>query len=217
MRIYDISVPITPSMPTWPGDPPIELRLDSAIAAGDTANVSRLSMGVHTGTHIDAPKHFIDDGKTIGWIPLIKLIGEVLVLVVDSKETVISEQVLITHPGCGLLKSASKVLFRTRNSLLWQTHPHTFIKDYVGIDRSGAIFLNQFKLDLIGIDYLSIAPYEETDGPHQILLANETVLLEGLDLSDVPGGNYELFCLPLRLPDCEGAPARVILVDKMCE
>lgn len=215
MKIYDISVPITQSIPTWPGDPLVELRQESAIAAGDSANVSHLSMGVHTGTHIDAPKHFIDDGKTVDQIPFTKLIGDVLVLVIDRNENVISERVLKTHPDRVLLESASKVLFRTRNSTLWQSDPHTFIKDYVGIDKSGAVFLNQLKLDLIGIDYLSIAPYEETEEPHQILLTNETVLLEGLDLSDVTGGNYELFCLPLRLPGCEGAPARVILVDHL--
>jgi len=214
MKIFDISVPITPSMPVWPGDPPVEIQQVADISSGDSANVSWMGMGVHCGTHIDAPKHFIDSGKTIDQIPLEKLIGEVLVMEIDSTENVISERVLTEHPNRDFLETASKLIFRTRNSSLWAAYPHTFQEDYVGINTAGARYLSQFQLDLIGIDYLSIAPYQDTLEPHQILLAHEIVLLEGLNLSEVPGGVYTLYCLPLKIPGCEGSPARVVLVGR---
>ena len=214
MKIYDISVPITPDMPVWPGDPAVDLQQVSVIASGDSANISHLSMSVHTGTHIDAPKHFIDNGNTIGQIPLEKLVGEVLVMQIDDSVNVISALVLKSHPGIDLLEDAQKVLFRTLNSSLWRQSPNEFRQDYIGIDASGAEFLAGLGLDLIGIDYLSIAPYDETLAPHQILLAEDIVLLEGLDLSKVQAGIFELYCLPLKIPGCEGAPARVILVDR---
>lgn len=214
MKIYDISVPITPDMPVWPGDPAVDLQQVSTISSGESANVTHLSMSAHTGTHIDAPKHFIDNGKTIGQIPMEKLVGEVLVMQIDHSIDVVSKTVLQSHPHRSLLEDARKVLFRTRNSTLWHQSPRNFRKDYVGIDASGAEFLAELGLDLIGIDYLSIAPFDEALAPHQILLAENIVLLEGLDLSNVPSGVYELYCLPIHLPGCEGAPARVILVDR---
>jgi arylformamidase len=214
MKIYDISVPITPNLPVWPGDPAVDLQQVTAIASGELANITHLSMSVHTGTHIDAPKHFIDNGNTIGQIPLEKLVGEVLVMEIDDNVNVISGVVLQSHPAIDLLKDTRKVLFRTRNSSLWRQSPNEFRSDYVGIDRSGAELLASLGLDLVGIDYLSIAPFEETLSPHLALLADEIVLLEGLDLSHVSAGIYELYCLPINLPGCEGAPARAILVDR---
>lgn len=212
MKIFDISVQITPFMPVWPGDPPVEIQQVAEMSTGDSANVSRITIGVHCGTHIDAPKHFFDAGKTIGQIPLEKLIGEVLVMDIDHEEDVISDHVIKQHPHRPLLENATKVIFRTRNSTLWNDYPYLFQEDYVGINAAGAVYLSQFNLDLIGIDYLSVAPYQETLEPHQILLAREIVLLEGLNLSGVPGGVYDLYCLPLNIPGCEGSPARAILV-----
>jgi arylformamidase len=214
MKIYDISVPITPDMPVWPGDPAVKLQQVSAISSGESANITHLSMSAHTGTHIDAPNHFLDNGKTIGQIPLEKLVGDVLVMQIDDSENLISELVLQSHPAIDQLKVARKVLFRTRNSSLWRISPNEFRKDYVGIDASGAEFLAGLGLDLIGIDYLSIAPFDDALIPHQTLLIKDIVLLEGLDLSHVAAGIFELYCLPLNLPGCEGAPARVILVDR---
>lgn len=213
MNIYDISIPITTVMPVWPGDPPVDLVQVSAIAKGDSANVTRLSMSVHTGTHIDAPKHFFEEGISVDQIPLTKMIGPVLVIEIDPQVNVISEQILKSHPNHALLNEAKKVLFRTRNSNLWSQFPDSFHQNYVGIDASGARYLRDFHLDLIGIDYLSVAPFDETERPHQVLLSDGCILLEGLDLSGVPGGVYEIICLPLNIPACEGAPARVILVD----
>lgn len=214
MKIYDITVPISSSMPVWPGDPLVSLNQISAIKNGDHSNVTQIRMSVHTGTHIDSPRHFIDSGKTVDQIPIEKLTGNILVLVIDETEKVISQRVLKQHPHRNLLERTTKVLFRTRNSTLWQLHPITFQPDFVGIDTSGAEYLSKLNLELIGIDYLSIAPYGDTLLPHQVLLSKEIVLLEGLDLSGVPGGTYELYCLPLTIMGCEGAPARVILVDQ---
>ena len=215
MKTIDISLSIHPSMPVWPGDPHIDLHQVSTIANGDTSNVSQLTMSVHTGTHIDAPKHFIDSGLTVDQIPLEQLIGEVLVLEIDYDVDIISDHILQSHPNKALLEAATKVLFKTRNSNLWAEKPTVFDKNYVGIDTSGARYLQQLNLDLIGIDYLSIAPFNETSSPHQILLSGGSVLLEGLNLSAVTGGVYELFCLPMNITGCEGAPARVMLIDRL--
>lgn len=214
MKIYDISLPIQPNMPVWPGDPPVEMQALSLIEKGDHSNVTQIKMSVHTGTHIDAPHHFIHSGDTVDQIPLRKMIGKVFVMVIDDDVDVISDQVLELHPDFQSLKQATKVLFRTRNTSLWHSHPKTFQRDYVGINASGAALLASLNLDLIGVDYLSIATYHETNEPHQILLSKEIVLLEGIDLSKVPSGFYELYCLPLLIQGCEGAPARVILIDR---
>ena len=212
MKIYDISLPITPSMPVWPGDPPTELEYISAISDGEHANVTFLHLCAHTGTHIDAPKHFIDNGKTIEQIPLDKLIGETLVLHIAEEIEVINASVLKAHPLQAQLLKAKKVLFRTRNSSLWSAFPNSFIEDYVGIDASGAAYLAALGMNLIGVDYLSVAPYKATYEPHHILLSQEIILLEGINLSEVPQGTYQMFCLPLKISGSDGAPARAILI-----
>lgn len=213
-RIYDISVPISIDMPVWPGDPKVTIRQVSSIQKGDEANVSQIRMSVHTGTHIDAPHHFFEDGKTIDQIPLEKLVGEVLVMDMGTDRCQISEDALNDHPQFAELLIASKVLFKTVNSDLWESSSDAFNKNYVGIDSSGAIFLANLNLELIGVDYLSIAPFIETEYPHQTLLAKDIVLLEGINLNGVPAGVYNFFCLPLNILGCEGAPARGILVSK---
>jgi arylformamidase len=211
-RIYDISVPIYPGMPVWPGDPKVTIRQVSSIGKGDEANVSQMRMSVHTGTHIDAPKHFIEDGKTLDQIPLEKLTGGVLVMDMGEDVKEITADSIKSNPQFNELLNTSKIIFKTSNSRLWETYPETFYEDYVGVTASAAQFLAGKSLDLIGVDYLSIAPFTETDLPHQILLEKEIILLEAVNLSGVPAGTYTLFCLPLNIVGCEGAPARVILV-----
>ena len=195
--IYDISTPISSNMPVWPGDPPVCFRYLSKIEDGDNATVTEVQMSVHTGTHIDAASHFISGAQTIDQIPLHKLIGQVLVLNIDPAEKVINEQVLKLHHLHQEISLVRKILFKTRNSQIWKDSLSTFQTDYVGIDRSGAGYLAQFDLDLIGVDYYSIAPFTETREPHVILLGKEIVLLEGINLSSVPEGYYQLYCLPL--------------------
>jgi len=212
MKIYDISIPTTNGMVNWPGDPPVKLSQISEIKKGDESNISYLEMCVHTGTHIDAPKHYIDDGKTIDAIIMEKLIGEVLVVNIKAEINVITEEVLRSHSQFDAIIKAKRILFHTRNSNLWEARSETFDKTYVGIDRSGAKFLTELDVDLVGLDYLSVAPFTETLEPHQIFLSNEVVLLEGINLKNIVEGFYRLFCLPLNIPGSDGAPARAILI-----
>jgi arylformamidase len=211
MEIYDISIPITSSMIVWPGDPQVTIRQLSAIQQGEESNVTQIRMSVHTGSHIDAPKHFIDSGNTIEEIPLQKLIGDALVIEIDEKIDVISAEVLKSLLNFDGIKDIRKILFHTRNSAFWHQTSRTFQEDFVGIDSSGAEFLANFDLDLVGLDYLSIAPFHDISKPHKTLLSKEVILLEGIDLTAVPGGIYHLCCLPLKLIGIEGAPVRAIL------
>lgn len=213
MIFYDISVPIKPNMPIWPGDPQVELTSLASISSGDQSNLTKICMSMHTGTHIDAPKHFINHGKTVDQIPLEKLCGKAVVIQFDDEFDVICESDLINHPNRPFLESASKILFRTRNSSLWDSSPGKFKQNYVGIDPSAANYLCHLELDLIGIDYLSVAPFMDTQTSHEILLSAGIVLLEGLNLSDIKSGIYELFCLPLKVIGVEGSPVRAILVE----
>jgi len=213
MRIHDISVPISKSLPVWLGDPQPVVRQLQTIREGDSSNVSLIQMSVHTGTHIDAPRHFLESGKTIDNIPLDKLIGQTLVIKLPDSVDSISKDILESYHNISMLKKTKKVLFRTRNSSLWHQYKNAFQKNFVGIDASGASFLAGLNLDLIGVDYLSVAPYSDSTRPHRILLAKEIVLLEGIDLTDIPEGLFTLYCLPILIEGCEGSPARAILVE----
>ncbi len=209
--LYDITVPVSSDMLIWPGDPLVEISQVSAIAQGAESNVSQIRMSVHAGTHIDAPKHFLDDGKTIDQIALQKLIGPVFVMAIGDEIPVITKETLEQHPVFTALKKVRKVLFKTGNSAFWPDGSNEFHQDYVGLDHTAAQLLADLGMELVGVDYLSIAPYNETEAPHKILLEKEVVLLEGIDLSKVPEGYYDMYCLPLLLNGSEGAPARVIL------
>ncbi|MDY6872373.1 MAG: cyclase family protein [Chloroflexota bacterium] len=210
-QIYDITIPITTKTIVWPGDPVVAIRQIAAISKGAESNLSQIRMSVHTGTHIDAPAHFIAGGKTIGDISLGKLTGQVLVVEMGQDVEVITDQCLLNHPQLEAIRKARKVLFKTRNSQLWREDSAKFTEDYVGADSSAAAFLADLDLDLIGIDYLSISPFNDLDEPHRILLAKNIILLEGTDMSRVPAGHYQLYCLPMKLESCEGAPVRAIL------
>ena len=213
-KIIDISLPISPDMAIWPGDPKVTIRQVSSLEKGDSSNVSQIRMSVHTGTHIDAPLHFLKEGKSIGDIPLSKLVGRALVMDMGEDVAVITRSVLESHPQLDALKAAQKVLFKTRNSSFQQSWGDHFHEEYVALDASGAAFLSEMDLDLIGVDYLSVAAFHDTDIPHHLLLRKEVVLLEGINLAEVPQGFYDLYCLPLNLADCEGAPARAILISE---
>ena len=213
MKIYDISVPIQPGMPIWPGDPPVILEKISKITEGENANITQIQMCVHTGTHIDAPNHFFADGKTLDQLSPKSFFGEVLVIEIGEEVDLISAQVLASHSQVDKLKLSDRVLFKTRNSKLWQLHPHSFQRNYVGLDASAAEFLAELNFNLIGLDYLSIASYDDTLRPHQILLSQDIILLEGLNLTDVTPGQYQLCCAPLLIAGCEGAPARAFLLQ----
>lgn len=210
MRIYDISLTITPDLPVWPGDPAVVLKSMSSIAAGDDANVTGMQMGVHTGTHVDAPYHFLDDDpRTVEQMSLKTLTGRTYVMHLPDQVSVISAEILAQVE---IPPRTRRLLFRTRNSSYWATDPHHFREDFVAIDASGAQYLVERGVKLIGVDYLSVAPYGDGKPTHEILLKAGIVLVEGLNLSQVDQGRYTLYCLPIKLGGVEGAPARAILV-----
>lgn len=209
MQIYDISVEINPSLPIWPGDPPFDLERVSKIEDGANANVSRVTMGVHTGTHIDAPFHFLREGSTVERVALEKLVGPAQVISVPEEAEVIDSGVL---ERLSLAEGATRLLLKTRNSRFWEEPQSVFHTDFVGVSADGAEYLVARGVQLVGIDYLSIAPYKKSRPTHEILLRNGTVIVEGLNLSAVPTGEYNLYCMPLRLAGSDGGPARVILV-----
>jgi arylformamidase len=211
MKIYDISIPISPEMVVWPADPKVELARVSSMDAGAHANVSRLACGVHTGTHVDAPNHFLDDQRTVESLPVDILTGPAQVIQIPDEEDFVTAQVL---EAASVLKGTIRLLVKTRNSKIWAGGGKEFHPEFVGIDEAGADWIVQHGIRLIGIDYLSVAPYKHSEIPHQVLLKPGVIILEGIDLSTVQPGSYDLYCLPLKLVGSDGAPARAILVEK---
>lgn len=211
MRIHDLSLTVTSKLVTWPGDPSVDLERVEKIEDGSNANVSRVTMGVHTGTHVDAPFHFIANGSTVETLPLDVLVGSVQVVDLGDEVDVITEEVL---QKANLIHDVTRVLFKTRNSQIWERGEAEFQPDFVGIDAGGAEYLVKLGIKLVGIDYLSIAPYKKSKPTHQILLNANVVIIEGLDLTHIQAGVYELVCLPVKFGGSDGAPARTILIEK---
>lgn len=210
MKIYDITILITPDLPVWPGDPQVELERVSKIEDGANSNVSRIAMSAHTGTHVDAPYHFLGDSPiTIEQLPLNVLTGSAQVVYVPEDVSLITRQILSSLP---LITSSKRLLFHTRNSRFWAEKTPGFQKTFVGLSLDAAEMLVEIGVQLIGIDYLSVAPYKKSRPTHEALLKAGIIILEGIDLSQVPGGEYELYCLPLKLGGADGAPARAILI-----
>jgi arylformamidase len=210
MTIYDISISISELTPIYPGDPTVRIERWESIADGNVANVSYLHLCAHTGTHIDAPSHFIDGAKGIDKIPLETLVGEARVVTIPDEIKAIEAKHILDLK----LNNVTRILFKTRNSSFWNDSPLNFREDYSSLTAEGAEVLVQLGIKLVGIDYLSIEPSNTSDfQTHKILLSNGIVILEGLNLYDVPEGNYELSCLPLKLAGgmLDGAPARAIL------
>lgn len=209
MKIHDITLTIQPGMAVWPGDPKVELARVEKIEEGANANVSFMGISVHTGTHVDAPYHFLKDAAKVDVMPLDVLIGPVQVVELDDSVTVIDADVVNSSQ---LALNVTRVLFKTRNSGFWSLDPGIFRSDFVGISADGAQALVDHGIKLVGIDYLSIAPFKKSRPTHEVLLKAEMVVIEGVDLSQVNPGNYTLICLPLKLKDTDGSPARVILL-----
>ena len=207
-RYHDISVPIHAGMAVYEGDPPVELALFSSIERGDPANVSRLSMGAHTGSHVDAPLHFLSDGRAANEIPLDVLLGPALVMEFTGTERISRDDLAAAHLG-----GEERILFRTSNSGLWRKD--RFQKEYIYISEDAAEYLVEIGIKLVGIDYLSVERYGATrPATHLTLLGAGVVLLEGLDLSEVQAGRYDLICLPLLIRGGDGSPCRAILVER---
>jgi len=207
--IYDISLPISQQLPVWPGDPPMQVTQVQHLDRGDPMTLTRLQMGAHTGTHVDAPAHFVAGGRTVEALDLEILVRPALVIGVPDAGA-LSAKVL---DRLDIPAGTRRILFRTTNSDLWARGETQFCRDFVGITSDVAQWLVDHGVQLVGIDYLSVSPYDDPIPPHQILLGAGVIALEGLNLAAVAPGTYNLVCLPLCIRGAEGAPARAILTD----
>jgi arylformamidase len=210
MTIYDISLTISPTLPTWPGDPTLELEQIESMDKGAHANVTRISAAVHLGTHVDAPHHFLNDGRTVENLPLDVLTGPCYVTQLPDAIEAITAEVLERSEITSEMK---RVLFGTRNSHLWAKGESIFQTEFVAITEDGAEWLVEHGIQLVGVDYLSVAPYGDSVPTHTVLLKAGVVVVEGLNLSVVVRGFYDLYCLPLKIAGSDGAPARAILIQ----
>lgn len=209
MKIYDITQTIDNEMPVWPGDPAVKLEWLSRISEGGVVNLTQIHMCAHAGTHLDMPSHFIDKAKNLDDLDLNILIGTARVISVPPDVKVIDEHFLRGISIGGI----KRVLFKTSNSDLVKADPLSFHKNYVALDTSGAKFLAEIGCELVGIDYMSIAKFDDPAGGHLPLLESGMVVLEGLKLEGVEAGDYQLIALPMKLGGREGAPVRAILLE----
>jgi arylformamidase len=210
-RIYDITLPIGSGLPVWPGDPEVVVSPEATIAA-DGFNTSVMSLGSHTGTHVDAPWHFLENGTRLDDIPIGRWSGLCHVArIPDHRDIVTATDLEAAQIPLG----TTHLLLKTRNSSLWnKPRPWQFDPAFVGIAASAAQWIVDSGAGLVGIDYFSIGPFNEPEHEtHLILLTHDVLILEGLDLRRVPPGPYTLTCLPLRVLSGDGAPARAILTS----
>lgn len=208
MKIYDITVPVSDRVPIYEGDPDVTIESVRTMAAGDAANVSQICCGVHTGTHVDAPNHFIDGTRRVDELDLEKLAGPCRVVEIEDIVTAIEAYHLPE------LNGLERILFKTRNSGFWNEPEKGFRTDFTYVTPEAARVLADSGVKLVGIDYLSVEKFGSDDhATHRTLLEKEVVILEGVDLREVPAGDYELICLPLKYigGKGDGAPARTVL------
>jgi arylformamidase len=206
MDWIDVSVPLHEDMAVFTGDPRFHIERTSSMAAGAICNVSRMDLGVHTGTHVDAPVHFLDGGGGAETIPLDPLIGPAWVVdATAAGPTITAEDV----EGFDIPAGEVRLMFRTRSANLWDAP--AFDPAFVAPDATGAEAMVRRGVRLVGMDYLSVAPFGDPTPTHRVLLSAGVVVLEGLDLRAVTPGPYELLCLPLRIVGSDGAPARALL------
>jgi arylformamidase len=211
LKFVDISVPISAGLPVWPGDPQIEIERYRLISEGNNSNDSRIACSVHSGTHVDAPAHFIENGTSVEQLPLETLMGPVTVIELLEAERIEPELL----EAQALAPETRRLLIKTKNSALWANPDHQFVPDFVALSSESARWIVNKGVDLVGIDYLSIQMFKDT-GPltHRILLDAGVIIVEGLDLRQAAPGEYQLCCLPIKLAGCEGAPARAVLIEK---
>jgi arylformamidase len=204
----DISVPLRNRMPHWPGDVPVEIWQTMDMTRGDVCNLRTLSMSAHAGTHMDAPLHFVADGKSIDAMPGDATIGPARVIEIVDAKAITRGELERYAPAAG-----ERLLCKTRNSSLWQRRCRMFVKDFVAVQPEAARYLVDCGIRTLGVDCLSVGAYGGHEGleTHRALLGAGIWVIEGLDLSSVQPGSYELACLPLRIEGGEGAPARAML------
>jgi len=208
-RIYDISTPVRDGGVDYPENPEIHIQPQQAISQGAGANVSSVAFGSHTGTHVDAVRHFFDDGQTVDQIPLERFIGPALLLAFPDDLMSVGAADIAKHE----IGDHTRILLRTRNSSFLEGPQ--FVKDYTYLAPDGAEYLVSHGVELVGIDYFSIEQFHSGHHrTHRALLEKGVVIVEGLALSEPPAGAYQLICLPLRQAGLDGAPARAVLVDE---
>ncbi|HEX9824235.1 MAG TPA: cyclase family protein [Actinomycetota bacterium] len=210
-RVIDVSLTVGGNLLVWPGDPAVEVVRRASLAAGDHANVSELRLGTHTGTHIDAPVHFIEDAAGIDAVPVEALVGPAVVADLRGWSEPIGPEEL---DRLGVPDGTERLLLRTANSELWRSLPIAFPDEYAHLTPEGAGWVVERGINLVGVDFLSIERKGAEGHPvHVALLSNDVVIVEGLDLGDVEPGPYTLAALPLRVAGGDGAPARVVLIE----
>ena len=206
-KIYDVTLTISNDMVIWPGDPCVTISKKRSINNGDSCNVTQLDMGSHTGTHIDAPYHFEEEGKRVDMLSLDTLIGPARLFHISNSNEIDHKIVKGLN-----MNGIKRVLFKTSNSSNWKTTTNAFNKNYVSVTADATKYLVDAGVELVGIDYLSIEKFgNKAHEAHHILLRNGVIVVEGLNLCDVPPGNYELIALPLKIKNGDGSPARVAL------
>jgi arylformamidase len=207
--IHDISLSIGPGLPVWPGDPAVLLERVAHLES-DGCNLTRIAMGAHCGTHVDAPLHYLAEGAAVDRLDLEALVGPARVFDLGEAPRIDAA----TLAGLDWPEGLERALFRSeRNGRLWDRVPGRFQRDFVAIDASGARWLVDRGLRCVGVDYLSVAPWDALEDCHRILLGAGVVPIEGLDLRRIAPGDYKLVCLPLKLEGADGAPARAILIQ----
>lgn len=208
-EILDVTVPLGPGIPTWPGDPEMSAEPASQTSNGDVFNMTTLRMSGHTGTHVDAPLHIVHRGKSLDQIPLDRWYGPCQVVEIPDDRTEID---VIDLEQAGILLETTRLLFKTSNSRRWRPLPMEFESDYVAVTPAGSRWIVERGLQLVGIDYLSIEGWNDTENvTHRTLLGAGVLIIENLNLTNVGPGLYYLICLPLNLAEADGAPARALL------
>jgi len=209
LKILDISVPLSAGLPVWPGDPAIVLERTRSISAGDASNDSRIACSVHSGTHVDAPAHFIENGGTVDHLALGTLMGPATVLEIPDV-SIVTPEIL---NNASLPKGIQRLLIKTRNSALWDDPHHPFHTEFTALSAEAAGWIVQKGIRLVGVDYLSIQLFRDTEPlTHRVLLQAGVIIIEGLDLRNVHPGEYSFVCLPIKLAGSDGAPARAVLL-----
>lgn len=212
MKLYDISLTITNEMITWPGDMPPNFSFgqNGNMDNGDECNISNINMCVHCGTHVDAPKHFLQDGKTIEYTSLDKFYGDAKVIELLNVDSIGKKELETSN-----LVKDDIVILKTKNSKYLECN--TFNTDFVYITLEGAKYLAEIGIKTVGIDYISVGGYHadaKNRGVHKVLLSNNICIIEGLLLYEINQGIYTLSCFPIKIAQSEGSPARAVLISK---
>ena len=209
-RLIDVSLRISPEMLTWPGDPAVEVEPRKQIAKGDSANVSELRIGTHTGTHVDPPVHFIEGADGIDRVELDQLYGDAFVAHLSDARSPIGAKEL---DALDLPEGTTRLLLKTSNSELWNQEPPDFPDSYACLSVEAAEWAVERGMRVVGVDFLSVEEKGAEDHPvHKTLLSNGVTIIEGLDLREAPQGPCTLMCFPLRIVDGDGGPARAALI-----